>query len=69
MTSSRSPSEAWTAGPSGWFCWSWWETAVLALELENRGDFAASISDRGDEYFDEFTERHTTLLAQQAGGR
>ena len=31
---------------------------VLAFELANRAYFAASISDRGDEYFDQFTERH-----------
>jgi [ribosomal protein S5]-alanine N-acetyltransferase len=42
--------------------------AVLAFELANRAYFAASISDRGDEYFDQFSERHTTLLAEQAAG-
>jgi [ribosomal protein S5]-alanine N-acetyltransferase len=31
--------------------------AVLAFELANRAYFAASISDRGDEFFDQFTER------------
>jgi [ribosomal protein S5]-alanine N-acetyltransferase len=42
--------------------------AVLAFELANRSYFAASISDRGDEYFDEFTERHNALLADQETG-
>ena len=42
--------------------------AVLAFELANRAYFAASISDRGDDYFDQFTERHSALLAEQAAG-
>jgi [ribosomal protein S5]-alanine N-acetyltransferase len=42
--------------------------AVLAFERLNRSYFAASISDRGDEYFQQFTERHTALLAEQASG-
>jgi ribosomal-protein-alanine N-acetyltransferase len=42
--------------------------AVLAFELANRAYFAASISDRGDEYFERFTERHSVLLAQQDAG-
>src|SRR3984885_1572869 len=42
--------------------------AVLAFELANRAYFAASISDRGDEFFDQFTERHNTLLAEQEAG-
>jgi len=43
--------------------------AVLAFELANRAYFAASISDRGDEFFDQFSERFNTLLAdQEAGG-
>jgi [ribosomal protein S5]-alanine N-acetyltransferase len=42
--------------------------AVLAFELANRAYFAASISDRGDEYFDRFTERHSALLAEQEAG-
>jgi ribosomal-protein-alanine N-acetyltransferase len=41
---------------------------VLAFELANRAYFAASISDRGDEYFDQFTERHSALLAEQEAG-
>ena len=43
--------------------------AVLAFELANRAYFAASISDRGDEFYAEFTERHRALLAEQEAGR
>ncbi len=43
--------------------------ATLAFESANRCYFAASISDRGDEYFEHFTERYDALLAdQEAGG-
>ena len=42
--------------------------AVLAFELANRAYFAASISDRGDDFFDHFTERHSDLLAEQEAG-
>ncbi len=42
--------------------------AVLAFELANRAYFAASISDRGDEFFSHFTERHSALLAEQEAG-
>jgi [ribosomal protein S5]-alanine N-acetyltransferase len=42
--------------------------AVLAFELANRAYFAASISDRGDGYFKQFTEWHDTLLAEQEAG-
>jgi ribosomal-protein-alanine N-acetyltransferase len=42
--------------------------AVLAFELANRAYFAASISDRGDDYFDRFAERHNALLAEQEAG-
>jgi [ribosomal protein S5]-alanine N-acetyltransferase len=42
--------------------------AVLAFEQANRAYFAASISDRGDEFFDQFTERHNALLAEQEAG-
>jgi ribosomal-protein-alanine N-acetyltransferase len=42
--------------------------AVLAFELENRAYFAASISDRADEFFDEFPGRYSALLAEQAAG-
>jgi ribosomal-protein-alanine N-acetyltransferase len=42
--------------------------AVLAFELANRAYFAASISDRGDEFFDRFTDRYDALLAEQEAG-
>jgi ribosomal-protein-alanine N-acetyltransferase len=43
--------------------------ALLAFEQENRAYFAASIPDRGDNYFAHFDERHRDLLAEQAEGR
>ena len=42
--------------------------AVLAFELANRAYFAASITDRGDDYFEQFTERYDALLAEQEAG-
>jgi [ribosomal protein S5]-alanine N-acetyltransferase len=42
--------------------------SILAFELVNRAYFAASISDRGDKYFEEFTERLNALVAEQASG-
>jgi len=42
--------------------------AVLAFELANRTYFAASVSDRGDEFFDQFADRHSTLLSEQEAG-
>jgi RimJ/RimL family protein N-acetyltransferase len=42
--------------------------AVLTFELANRTHFAASISDRGDDYFDQFTDRYNALLAEQETG-
>jgi [ribosomal protein S5]-alanine N-acetyltransferase len=42
--------------------------AVLAFELANRAYFTASISDRGDEFFEQFSERHSALLAEQEAG-
>ncbi|MGW2567533.1 GNAT family N-acetyltransferase [Streptomyces sp. NPDC001537] len=42
--------------------------AVLAFELANRAYFAASITDRGDAYFERFTERYDALLAEQEAG-
>jgi len=42
--------------------------AVLAFELANRAYFAASVSDRGDEYFERFADRHSALLAEQEAG-
>ena len=41
---------------------------VLAFELENRAYFAASITDRGDEFFDRFGEQHDALLGAQEAG-
>lgn len=43
-------------------------SAVLAFELHNRDFFAQSISDRDDEYFAQFAERHNELLAEQQAG-
>lgn len=42
--------------------------AVLAFELVNRAYFAAFISDRGDEFFDQFADRYGALLAEQEAG-
>ena len=42
--------------------------AVLAFELANRAYFAASISDRGDEFYDRFTDRYSAVLAEQEAG-
>jgi len=42
--------------------------AILAFERDNRAYFLGSISDRGDEYFDQFTERYNELLAEQEAG-
>ena len=39
--------------------------AVLAFELANCAHFAASISDRGDEFFEQFPDRYSALLAGQ----
>ncbi len=44
------------------------ESALLDFELANRVYFAQSISDRGDEFFEEFAERHRDLLADQGAG-
>ena len=43
-------------------------SAVLAFELVNRAYFGASVSDRGDEFFDRFGERYDALLAEQEAG-
>ena len=43
-------------------------SAVLAFELANRAYFAASINDRGDEFFDQFPDRHSAMLAEQEAG-
>lgn len=42
--------------------------AVLAFERENREYFAASVPDRGDDYFANFGERLRALLAEQDAG-
>ncbi|MFF1816461.1 GNAT family N-acetyltransferase [Kribbella sp. NPDC058245] len=42
--------------------------ALLAFELENRLYFAASISDRGDEFFTKFADVLQARLAEQAAG-
>jgi ribosomal-protein-alanine N-acetyltransferase len=42
--------------------------ALLAFELENRAYFAASVSDRGDDYFRDFHARLSSLLEDQAAG-
>jgi ribosomal-protein-alanine N-acetyltransferase len=42
--------------------------AVLFFETANRDYFTAFISDRGDEFFEHFTERHNALLAEQEAG-
>ena len=42
--------------------------ALRAFEHENRTYFAASIPDRGDDYFLYFDSRHADLLAVQASG-
>jgi ribosomal-protein-alanine N-acetyltransferase len=43
-------------------------SAVLNFELANRAYFAESISDRGDEFYEHFTERHHALLTDQRAG-
>jgi len=42
--------------------------AILAFEVANRAWFAASISDRGDDFFTGFADRYDGLLAEQAAG-
>jgi len=44
------------------------EQAVLAFEQANRGYFAESITDRGDDFYEQFAERHRALLADQQAG-
>jgi [ribosomal protein S5]-alanine N-acetyltransferase len=45
-----------------------YESAVLAFEQANRTYFAESINDRGDEFFEQFADRHRALLAEQEAG-
>ena len=42
--------------------------AVLAFELENRAYFAQSITDRGDEFYEQLPEQHRVQLAEQDAG-
>ncbi len=42
--------------------------ALLAFERENRAYFAASVPDRGDDYFARFDVRLSALLAEQDTG-
>jgi ribosomal-protein-alanine N-acetyltransferase len=42
--------------------------AVLDFELANRAYFAAFINDRGDAFYDQFTDRHRAMLAEQEAG-
>ncbi|MYX39358.1 MULTISPECIES: GNAT family N-acetyltransferase [Streptomycetaceae] len=42
--------------------------ALLEFERTNRSYFAASIPDRGDDYFAHFDARHQALLAEQDTG-
>ena len=44
------------------------EAAVLAFETGNRAYFAKSISDRGDSFFEQFSDRHRELMAEQEAG-
>jgi ribosomal-protein-alanine N-acetyltransferase len=43
-------------------------SGVLAFELENRAYFAASISDRGDDFFEHFTAQYKASLTEQESG-
>jgi [ribosomal protein S5]-alanine N-acetyltransferase len=42
--------------------------AVLVFEQENRAYFAASIPDRGDDFFTHFAARHRAMLDEQDAG-
>ncbi|MET9785180.1 GNAT family N-acetyltransferase [Streptomyces canus] len=42
--------------------------AVQAFELANREYFATFVSDRGDEFFERFTDRFNALLTEQDAG-
>ncbi len=42
--------------------------AVLAFEVANRAYFAASVSDRGDAFFDRFADVFSAWLAEQEAG-
>jgi ribosomal-protein-alanine N-acetyltransferase len=42
--------------------------AVLAFEKVNRSYFAKSISDRGDSFFQQFSDRYRELMGEQEAG-
>jgi ribosomal-protein-alanine N-acetyltransferase len=42
--------------------------AILDFETTNRAYFAASVTDRGDEFFEQFAELHNARLAEQESG-
>jgi ribosomal-protein-alanine N-acetyltransferase len=44
------------------------ESLVLQFERDNRAYFARSISDRGDDFFEQFAARHRELMAEQEAG-
>jgi ribosomal-protein-alanine N-acetyltransferase len=44
------------------------EAAIFAFERDNRAYFARSISDRGDSFFEQYSERHRELMAEQEAG-
>ncbi len=44
------------------------EAEVLAFEIANRSYFTKSINDRGDPFFQQYSERHRELLAEQEAG-
>jgi ribosomal-protein-alanine N-acetyltransferase len=44
------------------------EQALLDFEVTNRAWFTRSISDRGDDYFDQFADRLAALVAEQDAG-
>jgi ribosomal-protein-alanine N-acetyltransferase len=44
------------------------EPALLDFELANRAYFASMINDRGDDYFDQFTDQLRVMLDEQETG-
>jgi ribosomal-protein-alanine N-acetyltransferase len=44
------------------------ESAVLAFERGNREYFTKSINDRGDAFFEQFSEQHREMMAEQEAG-
>jgi [ribosomal protein S5]-alanine N-acetyltransferase len=42
--------------------------AILAFELANRAYFARFITDRGDDFYERYAERHHDLLMEQDSG-